>query len=125
MGKVISSKQSWEIETIMDYDFMYHNHRFEIIGAAKVEYTEENGEIEQDVYFPNPKTSPELALRIRIDGVEVPREVENEPSELFVASTEYLVSVLTGEISPDNTDLTNEDFEDYSDEYLEDLLDDL
>ena len=125
MGKVISSKQSWEIETIMDYDFMYHNHRFEIIGAAKVEYTEENGEIEQDVYFPNPKTTPELALRIRIDGVEVPREVENEPSELFVASTEYLVSVLTGEISPDNTDLTNEDFEDYSDEYLEDLLDDL
>lgn len=125
MGKVISSKQSWEIETIMDYDFMYHNHRFEIIGAAKVEYTAENGEIEQDVYFPNPKTTPELALRIRIDGVEVPREVENEPSELFVASTEYLVSVLTGEISPDNTDLTNEDFEDYSDEYLEDLLDDL
>lgn len=129
MGKVISSKQSWEIETIMDYDFMYHNHRFEIIGAAKVEYTEENGEIEQDVYFPNPKTSPELALRIRIDGVEVPREVGTpngtEPSELFVATTEYLVSVLTGEISPDNTDLCNEDFEDYSDEYLEDLLDDL
>lgn len=129
MGKVINHRIAWEIETLMNYDFLYCGHRFEIIGAAKIEYTEENGEIEQDVYFPDPQTTPELALRIRIDGIEVPRYVEIDgnktPSELFTTACEYLVGVLTIEISPDNTDLTNEDFEDYEDEYLEDLLNDL
>ncbi len=115
MGHILNN--NWEIETLLDLDFQHGTHRIEIIGAAKVEYLHTDIDQDHNIYFPNPETSPEIALRIRVDGVEVDRE-----SKIFIAICDYVVSVLEDEISPVKTDITNDDFADYEDETVAELL---
>lgn len=118
MGRVIS--QNWTVETLLDYDFRYGDHKIEIIGAARMEYNYDENESNIEVYFPRVETTPELALRIRVDGNEMDRD-----SALFEAIADYLVEVLQNEITTTKTDLTNDDFADYDNDLLEELLDEL
>ena len=49
----------------------------------------------------------------------------DDASALFEAIADYLVEVLQNEITTTKTDLTNDDFADYDNDLLEELLDEL
>ena len=106
MGRVIFNR--FEIATMLNHTFNYKGHKIEIRGLANITSADDEYEKYSVVEFP--EDEPDLALKILSDGIEL-YENEDDEDTLFKTVYNIVEKILISKISPNKTDLTNEDFE--------------
>ena len=105
MGRVIFNR--FEIATMLNHTFNYKGHKIEIRGLANITSADDEYEKYSVVEFP--EDEPDLALKICSDGIEL-YENEDDEDTLFKTIYNIVEKILISKISPNKTDLTNEDF---------------
>ena len=87
---------------------IYKGHKIEISGLANITSADDEYEKYSVVEFH--EDEPDLALKICSDGIEL-YENEDDEDTLFKTIYNIVEKILISKISPNKTDLTNEDFE--------------
>ena len=106
MGRVIFNR--FEVATMFNHTFNYKGHKIEIRGLANIISADDEHEKYSVVEFP--EDEPDSALKIWSDGIEL-YENEDDEDTLFKTIYNIVEKILISKISPNKTDLTNEDFE--------------
>jgi len=116
MGKILNNE--WSIETYFEVEFDYNDTNFLITGKALVEYKSDETDNYIDVQTPDENEA--MSVKIWMNNVLL--QDNNIHNEIFNTLYDVLTETLESEISPDKTDITNEDFENLEIPDLDELL---
>jgi hypothetical protein len=106
MGQVVNFE--YEIITKLDNTIVIGDNKLEIIGLARVVYKNDEIDTYSDVEFPDPEDHPNTTLRIALNGKELTDDSGDE-TDLFNEIHDIISEILQSEITPDKTDITDED----------------
>jgi|SaaInlStandDraft_4_1057021.scaffolds.fasta_scaffold03903_13 hypothetical protein len=113
MGDVVYNR--WEIVTTFDNTFYVNGNRFDVKGTAHVDAEHDDVDSFTDVKILDPDMHPDITLSLSLNDKHLERD-----SEVFDVVHDIVTEVLEANISPTNTDLRDEDFDDIT---ISDLID--